>query len=72
MIMKNIDIEKKVTSASDEKTVNYNRGKMNVDILKLCGTLVVAAGHVIKIIKDKRIQFIVFAKEDNMPNKLTK
>jgi len=55
MIMKNIDIEKKVTSASDEKTVNYNRGKMNVDILKLCGTLVVAAGHVIKIIKDKRI-----------------
>jgi hypothetical protein len=53
--MKNTDIEKNVTSASDEKTVNYNRGKMNVDILKLCGTLVVVAGHVIKIIKDKRI-----------------
>ena len=67
--MNNIDIEKKGTSTREEKAVN-NRDKMNGDALKVIGMLCGIAGVVIKVINDKRIQFILRVKEDNMPNTL--
>ena len=53
--MNNTDIEKRGTGASDVKTVNNNRGKLNGEALKVLGMLCGIAGLVIKVINDKRI-----------------